>query len=191
MAIFVVSCAVEIHPSNFPKTESPISLSYDHFKNGVLFVDIEYGLEVLWSASFINKRAYKENLGVFVPEGLLILPNAENTPCSSRLSVLPHVIRDNKLYVIQNGRYHEVLGIIHSHPDINSLPMPTPRNDYQFSYLGIHNYVMDYSSLFDAYRDEQGDETFVRLGIRNAYGQLPFSNQLTVNSHNNAVKKSN
>ena len=182
LAFVLTGCSVEIQSPHFYSQKESLSLTYDHFKKGVLFADVEYGLEVLWNASFIERQAYKENLGVFVPEGLLILPNSENTARSSKLSALPHVIRNNRLYVMHDGTYHEVLGIIHSHPDINSLPMPTPRNDYQFCYLGIHNYVMDYANLFDAYRDVQGEETFVRLGNRNAYARLPFMNRLIVNN---------
>jgi hypothetical protein len=184
LALVVTRCAMEVQSPRFSSQKESISFAYDHFKDGVLFADVEYGLEVLWHASFVGRSVYKENLGVFVPEGLLILPNTGNTPWSSKLSALPNVIRNNRLYIIYNGNHHEVLGIIHSHPDINSLPMPTPRNDYQYCYLGIHNYVMDYANLFDAYKDVRGDEAFVRLGNRNEYTRLPLVNRLMAGRHN-------
>src|SRR5687767_11204204 len=66
-----------------------LSLSYNHFEGGVFFSDVEFGLNVLWKASFKKNNAYKENLGFFVPGGLLILPNMENTYNRAKLSALP------------------------------------------------------------------------------------------------------
>lgn len=174
-------CSNEVQLSSHLRQNEFLSLSYNHFKDGVLFTDIQTGLEVLWSASFNDGQVYKENLGVFIPAGLLIFPNTGNTPRSSKLSALPQVIRDKKLFVLFNGEFHEVLAIIHSHPDLNSLPMPSPQRDYQFCYLGIHNYVMDFNNLFDAFKNDRGEEIFVRLGTRTAYTMIPFASTIILN----------
>lgn len=151
------------------------SLTYNHFKEGVLFSNVEFGLGLLWAASFKNGRPYKENLGYFVPGGLLILPNKDNTVKSSRLTTLPSQIKDNKLVVLFEGNYLPVLGIIHTHPDLYCLRMPAPKNDFQFGYLGIHNYILGYLDLFDAYKDSMGNEIFTVLGPGNAYQKIPFT----------------
>jgi len=161
-----------------------LSLTFNHFEGGVLFGDVELGLDVLWKASFKDGRTYKENLGYFVSEGLLILPNKNNTAERAQLNALPNRVVDNKLYVLFDDRYLEVLGIIHSHPDVFSLRMPTPRNDYPFSYLGIHNYVMGFLDLLDAYKDHGGNEVFDVLGPRNSYYRIPFAGPKTAPANN-------
>lgn len=127
------------HEERFP------SASFNHFEGGVLFTDVELGLEVLWQASFKDGNAYKENLGFFVHGGLLILPNKYNTCGTARLSALPTKTDGGKLYVRFAGNDIKVFGMIHTHPDVHTRREPTPRNDYQYCYLGIHNYVMDRS----------------------------------------------
>jgi hypothetical protein len=151
-----------------------LSASYCHFEGGVFFSDIEFGLDVLWRASFKGKNPYKENLGLFVPDGLLILPNIENMYNRSRISALPTQLKEGKLFVLYKTTLLEVLGIIHTHPDPYSIPMPAPKNDYQYCYLGIHNYVMDQNNLFDAYKDSWGRECYRRLGHRSDYHRIPF-----------------
>jgi len=148
-----------------------LSATYNHFEGGVLFHDLEYGLNVLWESSFKQGRVYKENAGFFVSQGLVILPNKENTSQSARLSGLPVQIIDNKLYIQFEGNLLEVLGIIHTH--IEGMPEPSPRVDYQYGYMGIHNYVMGYIDIFDAYKDAQGYEVSSRLGPRKAYETIP------------------
>jgi len=150
-----------------------VSASFNHFEDGILFTDIELGLTILWQASFKNGATYKENLGFFVTGGLLILPNKLNTYKSARLNALPNRIEDNKLYVLFDGNYLQIRAIIHTHPDNYSLHEPAPRYDYQYGYLGIHNYVIDHVYLLDAYKDEKGNEIFQRLGRRNAYHKIP------------------
>ena len=54
------------------------------------------------------------------------------------------MIDSGKFYVKFAGTFIEVLGIIHTHPDVHSRPEPSPQNDYQYGNLGIHNYVMDH-----------------------------------------------
>ena len=150
------------------------SASYNHFEGGVLFTDVEAGLEILWKASFKDGNAYKENLGFFVNDGLLILPNKNNTYKSSKLGALPTLTDSGKFYVKFAGTFIEVLGIIHTHPDVYSRPEPSPQNDYQYSNLGIHNYVMDHINLFDAYKNVKGYEVYKRLGPRHAYDKIPL-----------------
>ncbi len=158
---------------NRQKQERFFSLTYNHFEAGVLFADVEMGLNVLWEASFINGRVYKENVGLFVPGGLLILPNKDNTRNSGRF-VLPMQVKNKKLIVHFAGDTLRVLGIIHTHPEVYALRMPAPGTDYQYSYIGIHNYVIGFMDLFDAYKNSRGIEKYTRLGPRNAYHLLPF-----------------
>ena len=151
-----------------------ISGDYNHFEGGVLFADVALGLDVLWEASFQNGKAYKENLGFLVPDGLLISPNKDNSFNHARLNVFGLKVIDDKLYIIVGDEELQVLGIIHTHPSAISLRMPTPRNDYQYGFMGIHNYVMGHHDLFDAYKDRNGNEVYKRLGPRSAYDKLPF-----------------
>jgi hypothetical protein len=166
------------HRDEFP------SAAYNHFEGGVLFSDVAFGLNVLWKASFKNGCAYKENLAFFVPGGLLISPNKENTLNSAKLSALSKQVIEKKLFVLYDTILLEVLAIIHTHPDPYSKPIPAPRNDYQYCYLGIHNYIMDHHNLFDAYKDAKGRETYKRLGSRIDYHRFPLyrSESMFVNS---------
>jgi hypothetical protein len=86
----------------------------------------------------------------------LILPNKNNTFKSSKLGALPTLTDSGKFYVKFGRAFIEVLGIIHTHPDVHSRPQPVPKNDYQYCNLGIHNYVMDHVNLFDAIRTPEG-----------------------------------
>lgn len=144
------------------------SSDFENFANGVLFNDIEFGLNVLWSASFINGRVYKENLGFIVPNGLLIIPNKYNTQYSSKMNSLPLIIQEGKLLVEFQYTFVEVLGIIHTHPNEWGVQSPTPTSDYQYSYLGIHNYILSERYLFDAYKDNKGRETFDQIDAMSA-----------------------
>lgn len=163
------------------------SASFNHFENGLLFTDVEVGLGILWEASFKGGSAYKENLGFFVNGGLLILPNKNNTCRAAVLSALQLMTDGGKLYVKFAGNFIEVLGIIHTHPDYSSLPEPSPRNDYQYGFLGIHNYIMDRGNLFDAYKDTEGNEVFRRLGPRSAYHMIPLNESQIVSEQYVAV----
>ncbi len=151
-----------------------LSLSYNHFERGVFFSDVELGLNVLWKASFKKNNAYKENLGFFVPGGFLILPNMENTYNSAKLNALPIQLKEGYPFVLYKSTLLKVLGIIHTHPDLYAEPRPAPINDYQYCYLGIHNYIMDHNNLFDAYKDLRGRECYKRLGARSDYYRIPF-----------------
>ncbi len=137
-----------------------------------MFSDVEYGLNTLWNASFnSNGTVYKENLGYFTPDGLLILPNKHNTTHSSR-HALPTAPRDGKQFVLWNGKYVEILGIIHTHPNRSGKQDHSPGVDFQMGFSGIHNYVMSHGSLYDGYL-KGGREVIDRLGPRNAYNRLP------------------
>ena len=153
---------------------SSLSTAYKHFDGGALFTDIDEGLRVLWAASFINGRPYKENLGYFIHGGILISPNFENTNRSACMTALSKQVRDGKLFVSFQGIEMEVLAIIHTHPDRQIMRTPTPGKDYQFGYMGIHNYVMSQEDLFDAYKDTSGFEVFDRLGWREQIDKIPF-----------------
>lgn len=159
---------------NKPAEKKSVSEYYHHFENGLIFSDIESGLNVLWEASFKNGKLYKENIGFFVPQGLLILPNKDNTANSSRFSSLYVFTRHKKLWVEHQGSYIEVLGIVHTHPNDWGMNIPTSRSDYQFGYLGIHNYILTHNDLIDAYLDSKGDETYDRLGKRDSFTKIPF-----------------
>jgi hypothetical protein len=158
-----------------PQEDRFLSATFNHFESGVLFTDVESGLDVLWQASFKEGIAYKENLGYFVNRGLLILPNQFNTCRTARLSALPTKIEGGRLYVEFDGGYIEVFAMIHTHPDVHMRPEPSPRNDYQYCYLGLHSYVMDHLNLFDAYKDVHGREVYERLGARNSYHRIPIN----------------
>lgn len=153
-----------------------VSEVYNHFEGGVLFTDIDLGLTVLWLASFKHGHMYKENLGFFVDGGLLISPNKYNSRRRSSFNALYTFPKDGKLFVEYNGSDLQVLGIIHTHPDKGGIQTPTPGSDYQFGYLGIHNYVITKNDLFVAYKDSNGDELYERLGGRNSYSSIPIIN---------------
>jgi hypothetical protein len=157
-----------------PTQSKSLSEHYNHFSGGLLFTDMNEGLKVLWAASFVNGRAYKENLGYFVTGGLLISPNRDNTYKGASTNALTKLLRDGKLYVIHQGIELEVLAIIHTHPSFQSLRMPTPSADYQFGHMGIHNYIIGHDDLFDAYKDASGYEVYERLGGRTEFGKIPF-----------------
>lgn len=151
-----------------------VSDLYDHFNEGIMFQSLEDGLDVLWKASFHGHVPHKENAGFLVAEGLIILPNRNNTLQSANISTLPIKILDNKLYVQYKGNLSEVYGIIHTHIDPYSAATPTPRNDYQFGYLGLHNYVLSYHTIYDAYKNCKGEEIFTDLGARKDYKPFAF-----------------
>jgi hypothetical protein len=151
-----------------------VSASYNHFEGGVLFSDVEQGLDILWDASFDGRRIYKENLGMFINGGLLIMPNRDNTRTSAVISSLPTIVKDNKLFVLYNGEYVAVEGIIHTHPDTYSVREPAPRSDYQYCSLGLHSYIMGSYDLIDAMKTRKGDERFTRLGPRKSYNKIPW-----------------
>ena len=152
--------------------EVSISDQYNKFEGGILFQNVHQGLDILWEASFNRSTPFKEHLALFIKDGVLICPNNSNTLRSASLSSLPGKVEENKFLVLFKGEYREVLGIIHTH--IAGVSTPTPRNDFQFAYLGIHNYVMSYHDLYDAYKDARGREITKRLGRRWAYAKLPF-----------------
>ncbi len=155
-----------------------LSEYYNHFEGGVLFTDIESGLTVLWGASFKNGRPYKENLGLLVSGGLLILPNHHNTIHSSRFDAATFV-ENNKLYVSFNGLVLQVMGIAHTHPDGLARSEPTPGKDFQYAYLGIHNYIINKKHLYDAFYNARGNEVFDRFGISHSVSRF---------SHNYSIK---
>ena len=171
------------HVDGFP------SLTYNHFEGGVFFSNVEFGLDVLWKASFKKNNVYKENLGLFVPGGLLILPNMDNTYNRAKISALPIQLKEGYPFVWYKNTLLKVLGIIHTHPDIYSEPRPAPKNDYQYCYLGIHNYIMDHNNLFDAYKDSSGRECYRRLGPRYDYYRIPFVCPDTVLERRNQTNK--
>jgi hypothetical protein len=154
------------------KPELLISTTYQHFEGGVLFPNVDMGLEILWKASFNNKKPYKENLALFVEGGLLILPNKNNTLNSASFAGFRFIVQENKLFVEHRDELLEVFGIIHTHIDPYCLPTPAPKNDYQFGYLGIHNYVMSVRDLYDAFKDAAGNEDYERLGARDSYTRI-------------------
>jgi len=151
-----------------------VSLQYNHFEGGVLFENTETGLDILWDASFRKSSVYKENAGFFVNGGLLILPNHTNEHNHATITALPTQIIGNKLFVLYREIWLEALGIIHTHPDAYCQARPSPGNDYQYCYLGIHNYVMDRFALYDAHKDRFSRERYTLLGNRNDYHHIPF-----------------
>jgi hypothetical protein len=173
MIIFSCASACKTHKAHMTaELNKSVSAQFNHFENGQLFTDVEKGLDILWEASFINNRAYKENVGLLVSSGLIILPNRNNKVDRGSLGMLPLQVREEKLWVYYNYSWFEVKGIVHTHPDPYCLSRPAPGNDYQFARLGVHNFIIDHSNLFDAFHDLNGDETFVRLGPRNAYRKI-------------------
>lgn len=181
-AILVLIILIEISGCSnktLIKASPFLSESYHHFEGGVLFTEIDLGLSVLWNASFKNGRPYKENLGLLVPGGLFILPNKNNTVRSSRFEVIL-TIQENKLYMESGGMILPVLAIIHTHPDFVAVSEPTPKMDYQYAYLGIHNYIISANHLYDAYHDSYGNDIFER------YSPTRLTSTI-INSHNQVL----
>ena len=177
------ACSEEIFHSATHECDKLVSARYDHFNEGVMFHSLEDGLDVLWKASFHGQVPYKENAGFLVAEGLIILPNRNNTLQSASISALPIKVLDNKLYVQYKGNLLEVYGIIHTHIDPHSAATPAPRNDYQYGYLGLHNYVLSFTAIYDAYKNCAGEELFTNLGARKDY--KPFALLLFQNAKAN------
>jgi hypothetical protein len=148
---FYIGCSDDIVVESSTAHEF-VSEKYNHFTNGYLFTDIDAGIEVLWKASFINGNIYKENLGYLIEDGLIIAPNHENTPVSAKLNSLPLQLIGNKLHIEFNGLLIEVIGIIHTHPNKSGVQEPTSRYDYQYGFLGIHNYIITSRIIYDAYK---------------------------------------
>jgi hypothetical protein len=147
----------------------------DDVEYGLNTPDVEYGLNVLWNRSFRNGQVYKENLGFFTPDGLLIAPNMMNTTHSSSygFNYFEKEIKDKKLFVKWGNQKLQVLGIIHTHPNRSSIQKPTPRNDFQYGFMGIHNYVMSTYYIYDAFI-KNGREYDPILGRRHEYNKLPM-----------------
>ena len=129
----------------------------------------------MWQASFVGQRPYKENVGLFVEGGLLVLPNESFEINRATLGCLDMSVEDGKLFVYFRGLYRQVLAIVHTHPDVYALREPSPFTDYPYSTLGLHNYIMGHLDLFDAFRTESGQKHYVRLGARNEYWRIPES----------------
>lgn len=100
----------------------------------------------------------------------MIAPNKDNKGDSGH--PLPTTLKDGKEFVLWNQKYVEILGLIHTHPDMNGIQENSPGVDFQLGFAGIHNYVMANFALFDGYLVD-GKEKVDELGRRNAYDKLP------------------
>jgi hypothetical protein len=166
----MTNCAdklVDIDAADTTKTEEQfLSSSYNHFKDGLVVNDIDEGVDLLWRASFRNGRVYKENLGLLIHQGLLIAPNEMNTRNRARLSIYRKTIEDGKLFVLYKEQQHQVFAILHTHPE--GPPVPSPRHDFQYASMGIHNFVISRNHIYDAFKDKKGNEVFRRIGDRSS-----------------------
>jgi hypothetical protein len=142
-----------------------VSARYNHFADGLIIPDINEGADLLWRASFKNGIVYKENLAFLIAEGLLITPNESYSSASANLSVYATIIENGKLMVLYKQRAYAVLGIVHTHPGYGP-PKPTPRYDFQFGYMGVHNFIISRNDIYDAIKDKAGKEMFRRIGAR-------------------------
>jgi hypothetical protein len=147
------------------------SEAYNHFEGGKLFTDVQEGLDVMWKASFRYGKPYKENLGFILPHGILVAPNKDNTRSTAAISVYPKWVEYGKLLLLYNGNIYEVLAIVHTHPQ-PVLQEPTPLYDFQYCFMGIHNFVISRQHIFDAWKDKDGNETFRILGKRTEYERI-------------------
>jgi hypothetical protein len=59
----------------------------------------------------------------------------------------------------------EVLAFVHTHPNSVAVNEPTSKKDYQFAYLGIHNYIISHHYFYDAFYDTYGNEVFDRHNV--------------------------
>jgi RHS repeat-associated protein len=91
------------------------------FEGGVMYSDVAQGLQDMWSASGVFKGEYRENLAVFTSQGLLVLPNTNNSRNNSKQSLAFFSLRfvDNKPQINWGGKdnWLPVLGVVHTHPD--------------------------------------------------------------------------
>jgi hypothetical protein len=172
---YLALCCCSRGGYQFSHRPQSISLQFQHFEGGRLFIDAQTGLDILWKASFAGSVPYKETVAYFIDEGLLILPNSLNTARSGKVAPLSLQIVGQAVFVLYDGTYRRIRAIIHTHPDPCSLPMPAPGKDFPFSGYGIHNYIMDFGNLLDAYVDRTGNEVFSRIGDRDAYSLIPES----------------
>ena len=145
----------------------------NQFDGGVLFHEVNFGLNVMWKESFNSDGSVdKENAAFLIPDGLLVLPNSENTQRSSKISILPLVSRtdasgNRNLFVKFGPDFHQILGVIHTHPNGN--PYPTPKVDFQLvKQYGIQSFIMSEPQIREAYIDSRGNEKSRRIGSRNA-----------------------
>jgi hypothetical protein len=173
LLIICTSCSIKILKPG--EKHNAVSESFGHFEGGVLFTDVVSGLDIMWDASVQQNGPYKENLAYIVAEGLLVAPNTANTTNTSLINALPLCTINNELFVFHNGRNLKVLAIIHTHPA--GIPEHTPRSDFQYCYLGIHNFVMSRFDLYEGYKTQNGNEISVRVGQRRSYEKLPIPAQ--------------
>jgi|GEM_PF-4817881 len=141
-----------------PKNEgSPIT-----FRGGVLYEigDICRGLKDLWKASvYENGGLQRENLALFTSQGLLVLPNEGNDRYGvlGSLRFLGNIISKDHTKVTFAGEEFEILGMIHTHPDLFSTSEHAPYDQKQFEWKWttgeIGNYVIATNGIYQAQPD--------------------------------------
>ena len=125
----------------------------------------------MWRASFRYGKPYKENMGFILPHGILVAPNKNNTSTSAVLAVYPKWVEDGKLLLLYKENIYQVLAIVHTHPH-SSMPEPAPLYDFQYCFMGIHNFVISHHHIFDAWKDKNGNEMFRIIGKRTEYERI-------------------
>jgi hypothetical protein len=127
------------------------------FAGGVMYVDIAQGLIDMWLASGSFKDGRKENLGVFTPFGLLVLPNVKNTKNNSAGSLSFFSLRfvDNKPLINWGGESYwlPVLGVVHTHPDPAGYQQHAEYwqspGEWLWTKAGLSNFVISTTGIYE------------------------------------------
>jgi hypothetical protein len=152
---------------NWPYQERPTQ-ERPTFAGGVMYSDIAQGLKDMWAASLVFKgEGRKENLGIFTPKGLLVLPNKgnlRNKPLGS-LRFLAGIINEDHTQVSFGGESLTILGMVHTHPDPSGMQGHSPTaGDWLFHDRQIGSFVISHRGL---YRAEPDFRTSTWLGPLN------------------------
>src|SRR5882724_732557 len=96
------------------------------FRGGVLYgiEDIGQGFKDMWKASvYENGGLQRENIALFISQGLLVLPNEGNDRYGvlGSLRFLGSLISQDHTKVTFAGEEFEILGMVHTHPDLFSV----------------------------------------------------------------------
>jgi hypothetical protein len=161
---------------NWPYQERPTQ-ERPTFAGGVMYSDIAQGLKDMWSASGVFKgEGRRENLGVFTPQGLLVLPNTKNTRnnCTGSLYFFALKFVDGRPQInwktggIDN--WLPILGVVHTHPDPSGYQQHAKYwespGDWLWTKAGLSHFIISTSGIYEGtYNGSDYISTF--LGPRN------------------------
>jgi len=168
------------------KREDPQGPKREGFEGGKLYAieDIGDALMDMMHASRKIDGDYLENAGIFTNEGLLVLPNAGNSPTgiSGSMIYLNKIISKDHSTLTHDGRSLSVLGMLHTHPDPafkaqGHSDLPRWSTEWKFADRQVGSFVLSPFNLYHAIGGDskeigdpfRGDRDFVLRYIRKLY----------------------